>query len=69
MTVRENKSEKRENIMDKLWLFVPERPVNAIYIFAEHLQNKASDLMKLIEDKKTAAVDSLYNEFHEGSDV
>lgn len=55
--------------MDKLWLFVPERPVNAIYIFAEHLQNKASDLMKLIEDKKTAAVDSLYNEFHEGSDV
>ncbi len=55
--------------MDKFWLFVPERPVSALYCFAEYLQNKAGDLMKLIEDKKTAAVDALYYEFHEDEDV
>ena len=52
-----------------LWLLVPERPLSELCIFAEKAQYGLMSLIKLVEDQKTAAVDTLYYKFHESEDV
>ena len=50
--------------MDKLWLLFPTGIVSKLYCTAGDVQNAASNWLKLIEDKKMAAVDRMYREWH-----
>jgi hypothetical protein len=55
--------------MDKLWLLFPIGIISKVHCVAGDLQNQAERWLKIIEDKKLAAVDSLYYEWHEHEDV
>ena len=69
MRTHEN-NRKRIEIMEKLlWLLVPERPLSELYNLAGKIQEEMRHLIKVVDDKKTAAVDTLYYKFHESEDV
>lgn len=55
--------------MDKLWVFFPEKIILGIHNWAGNLQNMTIDWLKFVEDKKIAAIDELYYQWHEHEDV
>jgi len=69
MTVRENNMKRIETMNKYFWLLLPDRPLNNLYSLAGQLQDKLYKWIEVVEDKKTAAVDALYYEFHESEDV
>lgn len=69
MRMRKNNVRRIEIMSNLLWLLVPERPLSELCIFAEKAQYGLMSLIKLVEDQKTAAVDTLYYKFHESEDV
>ena len=69
MKMREKKSKGNEFCMDKLfWLLVPESPLSYLYCATGKLQQVVEDMICFLDDKKTDAVESLYNSYHERED-
>lgn len=69
MKMRENKLKRDEFCMDKLfWLLIPESPLSYLYCATGKLQQVVEDMICFLDDKKTDAVESLYNKLHESED-
>jgi hypothetical protein len=69
MRMRENKQAKDGKSMSPLWLLVPAKPVNIVYCLAEKLLNKANDINRLIDTRKSEVIEELYYKFNADEDV